>query len=150
MTLTDIFELQKEISQCQNPSDIQKLFDDNGEDCDIKTAELILNSTPKFTLSEQNDTFINSKLIFCPDCKNSLPDKILIYREDKNSADPPLTNTPRGYIIVREGCEGRGGKDLPGLRAAQADATGRGGAETAQEPAEPDHGPAQRHRTDAG
>ena len=77
MTLTDIFELQKEISQCKNPSDIQKLFDDNGEDCDIKTAELILNSTPKFTLSEQNDTFINSKLIFCPDCKNSLPDKIL-------------------------------------------------------------------------
>ena len=77
MTLTDIFELQKEIAPCKNPSDIQKLFDDNGEDCDTQTAQLILDSARKFTVSEQGNAYIKSELIFCPDCKNSSPDKIL-------------------------------------------------------------------------
>ena len=77
MTLTDIFELQKEIAPCKNPSDIQTLFDDNGEDCDTQTAQLILDSARKFTVSEQGNAFIKSELIFCPDCKNSSPDKIL-------------------------------------------------------------------------
>ena len=76
MTLTDIFELQKEISQCKNPSDIQKLFDDNDEDCNFETAEFIFNSRKKFIISEEN-AFINCELIFCPKCKNSFPNKIL-------------------------------------------------------------------------
>lgn len=77
MTLTDIFELQKQITKFKQPAYIINLFDENGEDCDIKTAEIIINSTPKFTISEQNNAFIKSELILCPDCKNSFPDKIL-------------------------------------------------------------------------
>ena len=76
MTLTDIFEIQNESVKCKDSFEIQKLFDDNDEDCNLETAEFIFNSRKKFIISEEN-AFINCELIFCPKCNNSFPNKIL-------------------------------------------------------------------------